>query len=441
MTIEIDEVEFDSYLPSAANLEPIEEKYMALAEVIVKFRDLVTNEKMDHDTFLSKQKHLVVALRNCIIDVREKLGEVNNFLASPCLPSVYEGIIDRADPHIDNLHAERFEIESLIYIGKLVRNAYEAFRAKALKRIETYSHLRALAKKPMYGVLVFEGDKNYVFHVTKFGFTYPKDQNSQVAIWKELIDTIILRGIERQVLVSMDIRDNFMNEMGQLFRPISSFEEVLTLGEFLRARGEVMNFWSENFSYTEGFNFHFFQSLGFFENFEKNFLGKINSVHQKVLKRFDLFKKNDPSLTLDSMVNINLKQFLEKPFLLGDITISSDGEMQYFYANMMESKKADKFLKLTANSFAKKLNGTLISDRTIARSVDKGSYRTEVVVIAFNHDQSPATLHIDRKLKDLCPVKSEEYSDRITSENGKVCFDADYTISYFLSTTDIKQVA
>jgi hypothetical protein len=441
MVIEIDEVEFKSFLPSEESLSPIEEKYQALAEVIVKFRDLVNDEKIDHELFLAKQKHMVVALRNAVIDVREQLDEVNNLLANPCVASLYENMIAKADPHIENLHAGRFEIESLVYIGKLVRDTYDAFKSRAMKRIEEYTQLLSLIKKPLNGVLVFEDDKNYSFHVTKFGYAYPKEQNAQVAHWKELIDVIILRGIERQVLISMDIRDNFLMEMGQLFRPIASFEEVLTLGEFLRARGEVMNFWSENFTYTEGFNYHFFKSLGFFENFEKTFLAKINGVHQKVLKRFELFKKNDPSLTIDSMVNVNLKQFLEKPFILGDSSISSEDEMRYFYANMMDAKKAEKFLKHTANSFAKKLNGTLISERTIARPVSKGSYRTELVVIAFNNDNAPATLHISNKMKDLCPVKSEEYSDRITSENGNICFDADYKISYFLSTTEIKQVA
>lgn len=441
MSVEIDEIEFDSGLPKNTDLDPAESKYRFAIGIILEYRNLIHDSEMDRDLLLKKRKYLLLNLRNSVIDIREGLIEINNTLSQPCLPSVFEGILDRAEPFLENLQFERLEIESLTYIGKTLKDAYEAFREKAIKRIDVYSQLRALIKKPMQGVLVFEDDKNFVFHVTRFGFVHSPDQNTQIAHWKELLDGIILRGIQRQVLASMDIRDNFMNEMSQLFKPIATFEDVLTIGEFLRARGEVMNFWSENFTYTEGFNYHFFKSLGFFESFKQNFLGKIDSVHSKVLARFNLFRKNDPSITMDAIVNVNLKQFLEKPFLVSDLSLSPDDEMQYFYANMMDSSKSHKFLKLTASNFAKKLNGILLDDRTIVRAVSKGSYRTEVVVIAFNHDKGPASLHVTRKLKELFQVKTEEYSDRITSENGKICFDADYTISYLLSTTDIKQVA
>lgn len=444
MQIEINEVEFDLNLPRIDEIEPIKLSINRLFANLNAIDEIALNAEVSDDEYHKLKKDNMVFVEKIMEEVKEEFCRTNKrfgqFMIEGRIISFFS---EKVETQMSLLRQDRFEKEAIQSIKSLFVTFYKEFQDQAEKRADEYGKLNKLVQKPVNGVIVFEDDKSFSFHVTKFGYAYPQEMNTQVANWKELMDKVIHKELEKMVLQSMDIRDEFVQRFKKFFSPIQNYEDVLTVGEFQFGRGEVMNFWAERFSFTGGFNFHFFKALGFFEKFESEFIGRLNETNNRVKAMIAKYRQVDPNISIEQLYVANLGSFLKGKRALADASIDAKSDLKYHYINNLDERKILPFIKLSTNNFAKMFRGSALSDRVIVRPSNKaGLYRNEVIVVTMANDKNdPKSYLIDHRFENLHLVKSEDYSDRIVAEGGGVCFDADYKFSYYLTTTDMRKVA
>src|SRR5690606_1395994 len=102
-------------------------------------------------------------------------------------------------------------------IKKGVENTVLGFRTKAYKKFKDYLQLKMLVRKPLEGMVVVDSDNSFSFHTVRFGYTHFHDKNSEVAHWKEMLDSVIQKHIEKMVTESQLMRDNFLGIFLRLF--------------------------------------------------------------------------------------------------------------------------------------------------------------------------------------------------------------------------------
>lgn len=331
-------------------------------------------------------------------------------------------------------------------VNSLTREATTRIEKKILFYKGLNKTLNAILKGELKAGITLLNEDSYSFEVYGLPVQSNFDNSIEFINYKEYLTSELDSYISKMIESLVEKKKILKSLMVSKFNPWDSFEDSLTVEEFLRARAEVANFWNSEFSFTENLAHHYFKCRGFYQFFEDKLLEKLNVVKRKIdakaLKLQTQFSISENILNLYGSFTVS--KFLSEQSLR---VVNSDGipKAHHNSFNILKStnsKLAEVVWRETEKNIAKKLGGKVSSPGVIVRDNKQDSkltMKTELIVISGQNSSEDPKMILNGKFKDLISTKSENLTEIIELEypNGSSSVDLDLKLSYFLTSNKL----
>lgn len=371
----------------------------------------------------------------------EECLRVNAQLEFPLSDKAIKDSLAKSTEAIEGLSSHKDELSFTNLAITKLKSFKPVFFDAITKRIEFYEVVSNLVRGPMRAGISFTDENSFDFNIYELHLKKVGQNSLEYQHWIANLEAILKKDISALVQAGLDKRVTLTELIRGRLTPWNSFSDNLTVGEFLVARGEVMNYWRDEFTFSEAFAYHYFKGHGFFKFFEENFLNEIEKIKVDIDRKISTLLAVSKTVNIQSIYNMNLSKFLKN----GRVYIDSneaEGESSYVLVNHFASiKKTSPFIeKYVTNEILKRVGGHIKSPGVIVRPATKGGYKAEIIVVTIVGDKTEAKTRVNSNgFSDARLNKTEPFFLRFqTQEAGKIV-DVDLEISYFYSAEQVEE--
>lgn len=299
-----------AHFEATFNLEGHLEEYLREADSLdLKIAELLQHLKVGYED-KKKQVRLARKLVLKLEEFKEVILKVNKNFETILPQSEITYGIDTAIEQVRHVLTFSFELEGVSNAKHCLRKIHSRFVEKAKDRISFFKKISYLLNSPMKGRIYFEDDtrQSYNFEIVDLHQAPHSGAVIDYHEWLELITKFYKREIDKQVNLAKDQFRELLTFILKTMNPIEDVKRNFSLGEFIKARGDIYNVHINNITGDKNFSYHYYRFSSGYAKFEDQLLSKIEAVNRQVEARF----KKLQAQGLDPMgfYNMNLDDFI-----------------------------------------------------------------------------------------------------------------------------------
>lgn len=446
--IQVDTSLYANVLPKRTDYFDLKELYQKFSRELQHLQKIVSTGNLEVSNYREERLSSIARLTELNNDLFDLLASINKEIGAEINEKSIITEKSYCVSNIENLSNLKNEYEILALTKSRVSTFLNSCSEGIETKIKFFNRFRKsldyLLKGDLKAGIILEGESDHVFEVYGLAVQADLDSSLDIAAYKRYLSKTI--GLEIGAMIN-DLTEKKRALKGLIvrrFNPWETFEDILTVEEFLKARAEVANFWNEEFSFTENLAHHYFKSQGFYQFFEEKLLEKLNSIRtkidHKIQKIQSQYQLNESVLGLYGHMTVS--EFLKGASLrvVSEQGIPKSRHHSFNILKAINEKLAGIIWNETEKNIARKLGGMIASPGVIVRpnrQDNKATMRSEVIVISSQSNDTDPKILLKGKFSDLIATKSENLTELVEIEHKPegLTVDLDLKLSYYLSTT------